>query len=455
MSFSNRFGKGLLAASLENEEDVIVEDVQVEDADNVEAAINEADQAEGEVVATQDAIDEGSDDVETLDAIADTLEETEQEGGADPVTAQVAEVAVEAIYKRLGLTRKPMQSMEAFGDKASRVQATRVSVEGIRETAKELWKGVVALFKRVAEWIANFLKSVFTAAGRTKERAKKIAAAAAELKGKGSDEPVTGSFIGVLRNDSFSDKAGYIAVAEGLKTYSTAVSKAAADLASFFDKVDAVTLVENKEKFDSFSTAELTKKLGTNVPSNSWFDKVAAKTYKARGQELRYVGANVATGNLGIAIAVPAEDATGQAGMIAFSKISVVSAPVTNLDNKDVAAPALDAKEIKKVADAVFDGITALEKSKKEMDEIVKAVNKMAKDAESIGKMQNDADNESAQRGKGVAALCRGYSRISGGMITTALSNGVKFGRASLDYAEKSMRNYSAKAEKTEKTAEK
>ena len=161
MSFANRFGKGLLA-SLENEQDVVAEEV-VETADNVEADLAEAAEVEAELAETTDAIDEGAEDAETLEEIADVLEETEQEGGADPVTAQVAEVAVEAIYKRLGLAKaKPLaHGLESFSDKATRLDATRLSVESIRETAKKVWEAIKKMLTRVKDFIVNFFKAIY------------------------------------------------------------------------------------------------------------------------------------------------------------------------------------------------------------------------------------------------------------------------------------------------------
>ena len=90
MSFSNRFGKGLLA-SMESEQDVVEE--VLDTAENVEADLGEAAEVAGDIDDGIAAIDQGEADAETLETIADTLEETEQEGGADPVTARVAEVA--------------------------------------------------------------------------------------------------------------------------------------------------------------------------------------------------------------------------------------------------------------------------------------------------------------------------------------------------------------------------
>ena len=160
MSFSNRFGKGLLA-SMESEQDVVEE--VLDTAENVEADLGEAAEVAGDIDDGIAAIDQGEADAETLETIADTLEETEQEGGADPVTARVAEVAVEAIYARLGITRKPVSSMEAFGDKATRVRATQLSVEGIREVVRSVWEAVKKVLLQIKEWIMKFVDSIFNA----------------------------------------------------------------------------------------------------------------------------------------------------------------------------------------------------------------------------------------------------------------------------------------------------
>lgn len=443
MKFSNRFGTGLLAASLESEEDQVAtgEEVIVEDADNVEAAMAEAAEAEVELVDTQDAIAEGAQDAETLEEVANVLEETEQEGGADPVVAQVAEVAVEAIYCRLGITKNSFASMEAFGDKAGRVEATRVSVESIRETAKNVWDAIVKLLRRGWDWLVNFVKAIFTANGRLKARATKLAAAAKDVKGAPKEATVKGKFLATLRNDNFSDKAGYLAIAGGLKSYVVEVAQVSANLGKFIEKTDPSDLVSDAAAFDAFDIKSLTTGVGAEVPANGWFAKVAAKTYAARGQKLRYIGSNVATGNLGIALAIPEEELGGSKAMYAVSKVSVVSVPVGTEDVKDAAAPALTAAEIVKIAEGVKAGAEEADRAQKDINYLAAQLKKQIADVTKLGKLMESADQGAKARGKAVAAMVRGYSRLTTGMVAAALSNSARVSRASLDYAEKSLRN--------------
>ena len=144
-----------LYASMESEETGVTSEVTTDDVVEAQEATEEVANAEGEAAEVQDAIEEGAQDAETLETVADTLEETIEDGGADPATAQMAEVAVESIYRRLGIEKKAMPALESFNDKEQRIRATKLAIEDIRETASKIW-----------ETIVNFFKSLWAALGR-------------------------------------------------------------------------------------------------------------------------------------------------------------------------------------------------------------------------------------------------------------------------------------------------
>ena len=135
--------------SKENEEEEVA--VIGETADNVESRIAEADATEREVDDIEQAIDDGERDSRVLRETADALEETEQEGGASPVAARLAEVATEGIFLAYGFKTRPIASLEAFNSKASRIQATRISVEAMRDAANKLDVAVEGLVLRSEE----------------------------------------------------------------------------------------------------------------------------------------------------------------------------------------------------------------------------------------------------------------------------------------------------------------
>lgn len=441
MSYLTRFGVGLLAASMEEEEVLQeAEVVEMDDSDNVEASLIESADAAGEVAATQDAIEEGAEAADTLDEVADTLEETEQEGGADPVTAKVAEVAIEAIYARLNIPRKSTVSVEDFADATGRIRATRISVEEVRETVRKIWEGIKALFKRVVEWVQTALTKLFDSAEKVKARAEKIKKAAEGATGKPKDEKIKGSFLGVLRSDNYSDKAGFLKMVDGGKIVSGGLAEVL-KVAGAVAATDPAKLIADKGAFDAFDTGKvLASTIGANVPAGSWFKAVADRVYKARGLEVRYFGPDVATGNLGFGLVIPASEATGAEGMAALSKVKVISAPYDQTKAKDAEVTPLTADEAGKVADAVIAGANSMVAVRKAAEDTAKQFNDLVKI--SIGNVAEE-DKEAAERARSVARLQSGASSILSGITGVAVRNAVTVLNASLTYAELSLRNLS------------
>lgn len=445
MSFSNRFGKGLLA-SMESEQDVVEE--VLDTAENVEADLGEAAEVAGDIDDGIAAIDQGEADAETLETIADTLEETEQEGGADPVTARVAEVAVEAIYARLGITRKPVSSMEAFGDKATRVNATKVSVEGIREVVRSVWEAVKGILARIKDWLVNFYKSIFDAQVKLQKRAEGILEKAKTLSGTPAEAQVEGSFIKDLAKGSTFDKGYALSSVAGLKPYAAGVRDFGEGSKKFADSLKASALIADKKAFDAWTGTDLTT--GPDLPTQvkKWFNLVDDKdnTWCALGK--------AGIGSAIVAVKSPIVGVKGADAFKATAKMEVRL--VANSDKqvgKDTKAPTLDASEIAALCQDVIDGMKAFEGVKAAVNKAVLGLEVTMKEADVAGKQLKDEDKEAANRSKLVAGAVRGYGKAVSGISILALRHATMVGRAGLAYAEKSMAAHKAAGKKEEAKA--
>lgn len=435
MSFSNRFGKGLLA-SLESEEEVVdtVDAVDAEDADNVEAAMADVAEVETEISETSDAIDQGAQDADALNAIADTVEETEQEGGAEPVVAQVAEVAVEAIYKRLGLSAKPIVSIESFGDKETRIEATRVAVEEWRKTAKTIWDAIVNLFNRIKDFIVNFFESLFVASERTLKRAKSLKEAAAKAKGAPKESNVNGSFVRTLAKGKTFDKAYALKSVANLTKYAAEIGSLSKTLDQTSKSFDVAKLVGDKGTYDGFSNVVIAGTVAVDESSKKWFGlKSDENTYWAK-TNLSEVGSSY------VAVRIPKESASGESALKAFSVMEtrVLSVDKEILD-KDAAAPALNQAEIEKLIDSAIDGMEAFNKQKAETTKLVNALSEVQKKAKEVSAKSDEA--EAGARGKVVAGAVRGYGKLVASIATQTTKQAVAVAQAGLDYAQKSLKN--------------
>lgn len=120
----------------------------------------------GEVGAMVTSLEEAGEDLEDLEKVQDVAEGTLEEGdreGMDPVTAQMTDIAVEAIRERLGLRGTYNRvSLEAFGSKSSRVSATNIAIEGISETFKKAMAAVLAGIQAIIKRILDFFKRIFS-----------------------------------------------------------------------------------------------------------------------------------------------------------------------------------------------------------------------------------------------------------------------------------------------------
>lgn len=175
MSFRS---KGLVLAM---EDDAPVVQVEINAENEVPAEV-EADAAEladqaGEVEDLVTAVEEAEQDAATLDRMAGVMEESADKGeGLDETAAEIAEVAVEAICGRLGIRTygRAMPALESFGSRNSRVSATRISVEGIKEWITTTWEAIKKAFKDMWAKVKAFFEKFFVANERLKEAAKKM-----------------------------------------------------------------------------------------------------------------------------------------------------------------------------------------------------------------------------------------------------------------------------------------
>lgn len=113
------------------------------------------DQIEELVVASEEA----ADDAGTLEEISDVMAESVEKGeGLDETSAQITEVAVESIRNRLGIhtSTKPIPTLESFGSKSSRVTATRLALEGVKETIQRIWAAIISALKKAWEMVKSF-----------------------------------------------------------------------------------------------------------------------------------------------------------------------------------------------------------------------------------------------------------------------------------------------------------
>lgn len=141
----------------------------------------------GEAEDLNAAIEEAVEDVTDLEDVGDTMEETVEEGGegVSPEAAEIAEIAVESLARRLGIrSAKPLPALESFGSTNSRVSATRIAVENIGEMVVKAWEAIKTAFKSLWAKVAAFIDRIFNVNTRLKASAEAALKRVGELKDK-------------------------------------------------------------------------------------------------------------------------------------------------------------------------------------------------------------------------------------------------------------------------------
>lgn len=149
----------------------VVSPESFEEAEEVES---EAEERSEEMEETVSYAEEAYDDIQTLDAIQDTMERSVDEGtGLDETAAQIAEIAVESIRNKLGIKTASEGSfaLESFKTKGTtRLQATKLAIEAIEGEKQSIFKRIQAALKWLFEKMSEFVQDFFQNAEKLKEK---------------------------------------------------------------------------------------------------------------------------------------------------------------------------------------------------------------------------------------------------------------------------------------------
>ena len=251
--FKSSFGRGLVAA-MENIDNAPGADEVIPAADSAETSLLETTEAGAEVTGTLDDIESATADADSLGAIAETMESTEETGGLDPVAAQVAEVAVESICARLGVQRRRPYAMESFGDKSRRVGATRYAVEEIKGVLGRVWDAIIVAFGKVKEFLKNFFKALFDSNEKLAQRADALVNKATNATGAPKEKEIAaGGFGKALATGGAFKKSAVIEGVSGMPAWLNSTRTAVTQKPSFADKLKE--MVSDAKVFDGYQLA--------------------------------------------------------------------------------------------------------------------------------------------------------------------------------------------------------
>ena len=432
-------GRGLLA-SFENEEDTVDAAPMVEDADNAEAALADAGEVQADINEAEGVVDQAIEDSETLETVASQLESREQSGGATPEEAEMAEITVESICNRLGIARNPMQSMESFSSRSSRVRATRLSVEGIREVGDTIWKYIVKIYKKIKEWVLKAWDYLFDARTKLLRRAKALEARIDKVEGTPKESVIQGNFTQALTVDN---SFGGVKKTGNLKTNVDKINKVAE--IRIGDGISKVIDDINKGTADA-------KDLGATVDASldegmgPLSKDIKSSVAKAKSNKDYETVFEVPLGNdmpVIISTVAPA-GATMKERYKILQKVKVDVVKQTDKFNKDFKAPVLSESDMSKAMTDVISALEDLEDTNKNIGKFRTELDKAIKKLESVGQspVNSKETKETNKEVKEVMKAVGAIPRISSGVLTKGVKVILEYCRSVMDYVQKSAAQY-------------
>lgn len=409
--------RSLLAAvtpSLESGDVTINVNLAEDPLNEEEKAIDEA---ATETTLDTEAVEELDETQVALEGYAEEVQWNYDNGGMSPSTARMLARGLEFHYNRLNITTQA-PSLESFASATGRREQTRVSLEDIKETAKNVWQALKNAILKAIKGMMDFFAKIIGGFEKMKERAIKVKDAA---------------------NNLNSDKEGNIKLAS-------------ASYISMDGKVDAGTIVGATEKVGDASEYIMggmadasIKALGETVAllhaksapevNEEEVNAGLAKIAEAVAPVVQYMS-NEANTKLSGGYKIETETvAMGEGGKNVFGIFTIKKADDAKSVNEDSEIPALKKDEITKVADAIVKMVDAVEKKKDTVEKVKGAVDKLISAID-------DADKK-AGKGAGRRLLNRMAMKIAAPKTTAIFGQvgqfGFKVGRSALAAAEKSL----------------
>lgn len=426
--------RGLMA--LENEDQLPVEsDALGEAADSLETDLIDVVEEEADAAEHEAQIDEAIETAEALESIADSLESIAQNGGLDKNGAIVLNLGLEHMYSRLGMGgRKGVAALESFGGTSSRVGATTISMEDIREQAKKIWDAIVAQIKKAIAWVQERFTKIFGAANKLEARAKAVAEKAGNTSGNAKEK--------TFENERLV-KALHIGGAVP-KTIGNNANEMKEVAASVFGQITTWNgdagdkIVEAMD--DPKKAADFTMPAMPSVPHAT----DGGADFGDAGTGMKFVRSKELPGGQAVIGRIPAGEAKGVEGLELLSRMTfnVGKANPKAKEPSKSAVETLAPSEAEKVATAVAGVAEEIQSYKKSMEKLKKTKERIVQAAEKAGKNSANSEGDDRAAYKALQKLGSAVTKIidqpAGAYSVYALNTG----KALLDYCELSLKQY-------------
>lgn len=411
--------------------------------DTAEEAMGEANAAATDIESAEDTINTAQDDADTLDNLADSMAASEATGGMDAASATIAQVAVERLMERLQISgKKPLPAMESFGGDSSRIKATKLAVENIREQVKNVMQALYNMLVKSYEFVKNFVKAALDGNARLKKRAEDLLAALEKASGTATSENLQNTgFASILTQEGKVTAKGVVDGLVATSSFIEGTSKLSAKVVEAMRASKEVSLlISNANNYASWTFKDITEG-GWEAVSDDRFGKAEEgyTFFNLKGSELSGSKAFVVYTKTN---AEPGQDSFDAAINTKMTLENVGEEP----EIKEV--PVATLEEAKAIVKGVIELCDKVEAAKGELGDIEKLQSEMAKEAKAAMASIKD-DPEAAKRAKIVQRMMIAVSSLSTKPVVLASKFSLTISKSALEYAAKSGKVYSAEPEKT------
>lgn len=168
--------------------------------ETLEGGMGEAAQAELDVAGDQEELTVLEESGEILTEVGEGIESAMSRGGLTPEEARAYGIALRAAMRPFGLVKSATASLEGIGtDSNPRMSATRITLEGVKETLKQWWESFKAQLEKLYNTIKGWLLKLFDNIPRIKERANALIKKAGETKGTAKEAKIKLGLLKALR----------------------------------------------------------------------------------------------------------------------------------------------------------------------------------------------------------------------------------------------------------------
>lgn len=417
------FSRGIVAAM---EDEAANQELAIDDAgaDSMEADLVEAVDLAANIDRGTDEMEQTVKDADQLERHVEVLTDAEGEGGATPELVESTEIAVEAIFERLGIySGTGIPALESFSTKAGRARNTRVAIEEISDKIKKVWEAVVNAFKRLVNYVKDFFGKMFDANKKMLSRVIALRGKAKQIKGVAKDK-VKGSgisnVIDVKEINSFKSS-----------NISDSVKMATSILKNTSELVDGV---KSQEAFEKARLVMGIYSRGSDAKAAASEGMVWKVAFEIAGNKIIHL--------------IPKSDASGKDAYEKAAKYSVKTEKSDKGDSGDVTP--LTSEQIGKVLDGVEQTVKALMDQKSQIASVQSAMDSTIHTIQSIASSTSKDDEGGGDRStkarSAVTALGNGAIKI----ITLVGAEVTRSSQAALTYVERSIDAYSEDNKKKE-----